>query len=104
MGAMVKGGLAKAWGDKNTKFFHSKASQRQRRNHIKGIKNLQDHWVDEVQDIAKVAIEYFDNLFCVGSCDQMEKCLETVSVKVTLDMQNLLSSDFTVEEIKVAVF
>ena len=39
--------------DKNTKFFHSKASQKQRRNHIKGIKNLQEHWVEEVEDIAR---------------------------------------------------
>ena len=73
-------------GDKNMKFFHSKACQRQRRNHIKGIKNAQDHWVEEVKDIAKVAVEYFDSLFCVGSCDQMEECLNTVSGKVTLKM------------------
>ena len=96
-----------AWlkhGDKNTKFFHSKASQRRRRNHIKGIKNLQKHWVEEVEDIAKVAIEYFDNLFSASSCDQVEECLETVSAKVTPDMQNLLSNDFTAKEIKIAVF
>ena len=92
------------YGDKNTKFFHSKASQRRRRNHRKGIKNLQDHWMEKVEDIAKVAIEYFDNLFCAGSCDQMEECLETVLVKVTPDMQNLMSCDFTAEEIKVSVF
>ena len=70
-----------AWlkhGDKNTNFFHSKASQRRRRNHIKGIKNLQDHWVEEVEDIANVAIEYFDNLFSASSCDQNEECLQTV--------------------------
>ena len=90
--------------DKNTKFFHSKASQKRRRNHIKGIKNLQEHWVEEVNDIAKVAIEYFDNLFSAGSCNQMEECLETISAKVTPDMQNLLSNDFTAKEIKTAVF
>ena len=27
-------------GDKNTKFFHSKASQQQRRNHIQGIRDI----------------------------------------------------------------
>ena len=60
--------------------------------------------MEEVKDIAKVAIEYFDNLFSAGSCDQMEECLETVSAKVTPDMQNLLSNDFTTKEIKIAVF
>lgn len=59
--------------DKNTKFFHLKATQRCRWNHIMGIKNSQEHWVEEVENIAKVAIDYFDNLFSAGSCDHMEE-------------------------------
>ncbi|KAL4610617.1 hypothetical protein ACB092_08G063900 [Castanea dentata] len=75
-----------------------------RRNHIKSIKNAQGKWVEEVEDVAMVATDYFDNLFCVGSCDQMEECLNAVPSKVTLDMQEMLSNDFSVEEIKVAFF
>ena len=57
------------YGDKNTKFFHSKASQRRQRNHIKGIKNGEGQWVEDMEDIVNVAVDYFDNLFCPGSCD-----------------------------------
>ena len=42
--------------------------------------------MEEVEDIAKVAIDYFDNLFCAGSCNQMKECLSTVSAKVTTNM------------------
>ncbi|XP_075644932.1 uncharacterized protein LOC142615901 [Castanea sativa] len=55
-----------AWlkhGDKNTKFFHSKASQRWRRNMIHGVRDQQNIWVDEVDDIANMAMDYFENLF-----------------------------------------
>ena len=51
-----------------------------------GIKYAQDQWVEELEDVVKVASNYFDNLFCVGSCDQMEDCLSTVTSKVTTDM------------------
>ena len=44
-------------GDKNTKFFHSKFLQRRQRNFIKGIKNANGVWVEEVEDVAKVAFE-----------------------------------------------
>ena len=59
--------------------------------------------MEEVEDMARVAIDYFDNLFCAGSCNQME-CLSTVSAKVTTDMQEMLSKDFTANEIKEVVF
>ena len=96
-----------AWlkhGDKNTKFFHSKASQRRRRNHIKGIKNSEGDWVEEEEDIVMVAVDYFDNLFTAGTCSQIDDCLNTVPYKLTPEMQQELTFDFTAEEIKDALF
>ena len=60
--------------------------------------------MEKVEDIARVAVDYLDNLFCAGSCTQMEECLSTVSAKVTPDMQDMLSRDFTADETKEAVF
>ena len=39
-------------GDKNTKIVHSKATQRRRRNYIQGVKNSDEGWVEEVEDIS----------------------------------------------------
>ena len=75
-----------AWlehGDKNTKFFHSKAPQCRRRNHIKGIKISEGDWVEEEEDIAVVVADYFDNLFTAGTCSQIDDCLITVPYKLT---------------------
>ncbi|XP_075650022.1 uncharacterized protein LOC142620549 [Castanea sativa] len=96
-----------AWlkhGDKNTKFFHSNASQRRRRNHIQGIKNSDGAWLEEEEEIAEVAADYFDNLFNASTCTQTDDCLNTVPHKLTPEMQQTLTSDFTTEEIKVALF
>ena len=60
--------------------------------------------MEEVEDIARVAVDYFDNLFCARSCNQMEECLSIISAKVTTNMQDLLSRDFTADEIKEVVF
>ena len=31
--------------------------------------NSQEHWVEEMEDVARVAVDYFENLFCAGSCN-----------------------------------
>ena len=54
--------------------------------------------------MVEVALAYFDNLFHVGVGDQMEECLNAVQSKVTDDMREVLSSVFTTEEVKVALF
>ena len=58
-------------GIKIQKKFHSKASQRRRRNHIHGIKDVNGEWVEEVEKIAEVATNYFDSLFNAGVYDQI---------------------------------
>ncbi|XP_030933437.1 uncharacterized protein LOC115959237 [Quercus lobata] len=62
-------------GDKNTKYFHSKASQRQRRNFIHGIRDQNNGWVDEPEEIAKVAIEYFESIFSSGHVKEWRSVL-----------------------------
>ena len=53
--------------------------------------------MEEFEDIVKVVIDNFDNLFCASSCNLMEECLNTVLGKVTLEMQDILSRDFTAD-------
>ena len=67
------------YGDRNTKFFHSKAPQRRRRNFIEGIKNANGDWVEEVEEVADVAFDYFMNIFKAGTYDRMEECLNVVN-------------------------
>uniref|UniRef100_A0A7N2N012 Reverse transcriptase n=1 Tax=Quercus lobata TaxID=97700 RepID=A0A7N2N012_QUELO len=91
-------------GDKNTKFFHSKASQRKRRNFIKGILNEDNTWVEEAGEVADVAINYFESMFTAGDNVSVEECLAAVQHKVDPNMQEILSSEYSAEEIKAAVF
>ena len=91
-------------GDKNTNFFHAKATQRRNKNHIRGIQNVHGQWVENLEEVVEVTLAYFDNLFHAGVGDQMEECLNAVQSKITDDMQEVLSSEFTAEEVKVALF
>ena len=61
-------------------------------------------WVEEVEDIAGVAQAYFEKLFLAGTCGRIEECLDTVTPTITPDMQQVLGSDFSAEEIKTALF
>lgn len=57
-----------------------------------------------VNDIANMVTNYFENIFTTGTCDWMEECLNAVPHKMTSKMQDVLSRDFTAEEIKAALF
>ena len=90
-------------GDKNTKKIHSKPTQR-RKNHIRGFKNAQGQWVEEIEDVVEVASNYFHNLFHAGTGDQMEEFLNAIHTRVIEDMKVVLSSEFTADEVRVALF
>ena len=54
--------------------------------------------------MVEVALDYFHTLFHVRAGDQMEECLNAVHTRVTKDMKVVLSSEFTADEVRVAIF
>ncbi|GAV76860.1 hypothetical protein CFOL_v3_20333, partial [Cephalotus follicularis] len=69
-------------GDKNTKFFHSKASQRRTRNFIRGIKDVSGIWRENEKNIHRVT--------------------DLVDGRATTDMNETLMATFTIVEIELA--
>ena len=51
-----------------------------------------------------MATNYFENIFKVGECDRLEECQVVVHPKVSTDMWAILSSEYSPEEIKAALF
>ena len=64
----------------------------------------QGNWCENIEEVAGVAVDYFNNMFSKGSCNWIEECLEAIQQKVTTEMQQTLSKDFNAEEVKVVVF
>ena len=60
--------------------------------------------MENLKEVVAVASAYFDNLLHAGVGDQMEECLNAVQSKITDDMWEVLSSEFTAEEVEVALF
>ena len=52
-----------AKGDKNTKYFHGVATQRKRRNFIKGIKDSEGTWQYDEGVVSGIFVEFFTRLF-----------------------------------------
>lgn len=50
-------------GDRNTRFFHAKASRRHKSNLISGLYDAVGQWKEEIADVEKIVLDYFGNLF-----------------------------------------
>ena len=69
-----------------------------------GIRDKQNNLVEEIDDIAEVATNYFETIFTSGSSNKMEECIDSVPHKVTEEMNEFLSSEYSEDEIKAALF
>lgn len=92
-------------GEKNTKFFHACATERQSKNKISTMKDTQGITVSKWQEIKSMFNNYFKNLFQTTSPSfaTIEQCLNAVKRKVTLIMNKELQQPFTGEEVQEAL-
>ena len=92
-------------GDKNTKFFHHKASNRNKKNRIWGIENSSGDWLKRAKDVEDEFCNYFTELFTTTkpSQNQMEAVLKGITPRVSEDMNESLEKPFTVEEVTEAL-
>lgn len=74
--------------DKNTKFFHSKATARKRKNRIEQIIDENNKQTKEAKDIKRIFCEYSDTLFTSTnpSQHQVETALKDMPCKVSEEM------------------
>ena len=65
-------------GDRNTQYFNHRASQRKRKNEIRGLWDKDGRWCEDMGDIANIAIEYFSELFTTSSPTKAVEVADTV--------------------------
>ncbi|KAL5788182.1 hypothetical protein ACOSP7_005131 [Xanthoceras sorbifolium] len=91
-------------GDKNTKFFHARASARRKKNEIVKIVDDKGVCFDDEVGILKTVSDFFSSLF--KSSNPSDEDLEAASCnlrrKVYGDLLGILFADFSTEDIKAA--
>ena len=90
-------------GDRNTRFFHCKATQRKRRNHIAGIQNQVDDWCTEQSQILNMFLDYCKQLFTSSNPIELAVEIDSISRVVTEEMNGILTSEFRTWEIDNAL-
>ena len=90
--------------DKNTRFFHQRASQRRRKNNIEGLHDSDETWHIDSDRIAKIAKDYYRQLFTSSNPTNMEGVLDVVDRVVTDEMAHSLIQPYIEDEVRVALF
>ena len=90
-------------GDKNSKYFHRKATQRVRKNRIDGIKDAFGRWCSDPREVASTILDFYSNLFSSPHTCQPEVVLDSIQCIVTNDMNRHLLTEFSVDEVHVAL-
>ncbi|KAK2404541.1 hypothetical protein QL285_053869 [Trifolium repens] len=85
-------------GDRNTKFFHGKASQRKKVNQIKKLKDSQGVWCHGEDNVERLLIDHFAEIFSTSDPENIDSTCEVVRGKLTQAHKEDVSRLFTTDE------
>jgi hypothetical protein len=91
-------------GDKNTHFFHQRASQRRKKNKISILAKADGSVTEDPIKLQQMARSFYADLYTSEATSGMDEVLASVLVSVTADMNAKLIAPFRDNEIKEALF
>ena len=91
------------FGDQNTKYFHRRAIERNKRNFISGLENEQGVWVEGEDKIGNLLIRQYSSLFAMANPTKFVPVLNGVEQRVSVEMNNEFLKPFVEEEVKHAL-
>ena len=86
-------------GDNNTKFFHSRASHRFRRNCIDTLEDPSGEVCTDEDGISQILVNYYQFLFNSSNPSRMDEMVAGVPCSVTEEMNEVLNGEYTKEEV-----
>ncbi|XP_030939674.1 uncharacterized protein LOC115964516 [Quercus lobata] len=90
-------------GDKNTTFFHTKASNQWQRNSINRVLDSNNTWQEDEEQIGKTFVNYYEQQFLSSRPVVEEALLEAIHTKVTDRMNASLLRNFNAQEVEKAL-
>ena len=91
-------------GDKNTKFFHLRASIRRKKNMIKALQHSLGILTNDPDELKAMVQQFYETLYTSEGVNNMEAVLNCVPTKVTTEMNELLVAPYKGEEVKATLF
>lgn len=92
-------------GDKNTAYFHARATTREQVNKIKGLRDGTGTWVDKKEQMEAVVEEYFQGLFTTSGPIEsgIDGVLQVLSPRLTEEASQAISQPFSDKEVIEAI-
>lgn len=91
-------------GDRNTRFFHLRASQRKKRIRINKLKRADGSFTEVEEEMASLTTTFYRDLYTSEGTENTDQLLDSVPVKVTGAMNDELLKPFNPDEVKAALF
>ena len=86
-------------GDRNTKFFHATTNNRQRKNRIEALNDLEGRWREGKKDVEDIILKYFNEIYSTTFPIDSEASLGAVGRRVSEAMNAELLKEFKEEEV-----
>lgn len=91
-------------GDKNTKYFHLRATMIRRKNLVASLQAENGDLITNISDLERMITDFYWKLYKSEGVTNMNIVLDAIPVRVTEEMNLMLTAEYTKEEVKTALF